>query len=368
LTPRLQENLAKHGFTDAFAVQAALLPVLLERQLPEDRQDVLVSAPTGSGKTITYALPILQVLHTRRITALRALIIVPTRELVHQVQETFELLNTKVGLKIQSLSSARTLRAEQTLLVRDGSRVDILVCTPGRLVDHLQATPGFSLQHLRFLVIDEGDRLLNQSFHDWANKIEAALPRHTKSLQACSMERCQKLIFSATMNGDPGLLAQLHLTKPVLYNVREDAEKFSLPATLTEYFVNAPSDTPKPLVLLHVLKRLGIEKAIVFTNSTESAQRLAKLIAPFISCQAFTSIQTSSARQGLLKQFNDGAVQVLVASDLISRGLDTTTPVVINYASSIPARQYVHRVGRTARAGNKGLAISIVEPEEAKFW
>jgi superfamily II DNA/RNA helicase len=150
--------------------------------------------------------------------------------------------------------------------------------------------------------------------------------------------------------------------------VREDAARFAVPSTLAEYFVHAPDNVPKPLVLLHVIKRINISKAIIFTNSNESATRLSKLLGSIISCAAFTSVQSSAARQIMLKRFKDGTIQFLIASDLISRGLDTATPVIINYASSVPARQYIHRVGRTARAGNEGLAVSIVEASEAKYW
>lgn len=404
LSKKIRDNLGKCEFENAFAVQAALMPILLADHLAEDRQDILVSAPTGSGKTLTYALPILQVLHSRRITRLRALIIVPTRELVQQVQSTFESLSAKLGLRIEILSTTRSFSTEQDLLVNDyepyaPSNVDILICTPGRLVDHIKSTPRFTLRDLRFLVIDEGDRLLNQSFQGWSAEIDEALkPLHdavnsstTDLFTTKSNERCQKLIFSATMSTDPSLLAQLNLINPALYLIqdrgvnangeKEDLEgedvvsKFTTPSTLLEYFVHAPDEVSKPLVLLHVIRRMNVSSALVFANSNESAQKLTSLInlCDVGRCEAFTSTLTPALRRRHLADFStisssSNKICFLICSDLMARGIDTNVACVINYDSSISTRQYVHRVGRTARAGHEGRAISIVEKHEGKYW
>lgn len=398
LTSRLQDNLKRCEYYRAFAVQAALLPVLLEDHLPEYRKDVLVSAPTGSGKTLTYVLPILQTLQGRRITRLRALVIVPTRELVQQVQFTFETLSSKLGLKIESLSATRPFAAEQNLLINDyepsaTSKVDILICTPGRLVDHLKLTAKFSLADLRFLVIDEGDRLLNQSFQAWSEEVELALkPLHTGTTSlpsfhnlifARSEERCQKLIFSATMSTEPSLLAQLRLVRPVLYVIRDqepteqtqdgDLSRFTTPSSLVEFFVHCPSEVAKPLALLHVISRMDIKRALIFVNSNESAQKLASLLSLMQvgRCEAFTSTLTPQLRRRHLADFTGGAnsgIHFLICSDLMARGIDIEVDTVINYDSSIPTRQYVHRAGRTARANKTGQAISIVEKHESSYW
>lgn len=396
LSKKIQDNLQKCEFESAFAVQAALLPVLLDAHLPEDRHDILVSAPTGSGKTLTYTLPILQTLQTRRITRLRALIIVPTRELVQQVQSTFESLSSKLGLKIEALSATRPFAVEQGLLVNDyeptaPSNVDILICTPGRLVDHIKSTARFTLRDLRFLVIDEGDRLLNQSFQGWSTEINEALkPLETTDMPSTidlfttkSEEHCQKLIFSATMSTDPSLLAQLNLRNPALYLIQdrgstdgEDLEgedvvsKFTTPSTLSEYFVHVPDSVPKPLTLLTMLHRMDIKKALVFTNSNESAQKLSSLMNQFNlgRCEAFTSSLTPSLRRRHLADFVTPTLNFLICSDLMARGIDTTVECVVNYDSSISTRQYVHRVGRTARAGKQGRAMSLVEGHEGKYW
>lgn len=397
LSKKIQDNLVKSQFKNAFAVQAALLPVLLADHLSEDRQDILVSAPTGSGKTLAYLLPILQTLQTRRITRLRALVLVPTRELVQQVQSTCESMTAKLGLQIAALSTTRAFATEQSLLVNDyepnaRSNVDILICTPGRLVDHLKSTEGFMLRDLRFLVIDEGDRLLNHSFQNWSTEVNEAIKPIQEHLEADdqdaltvkSTERCQRLIFSATMSTDPSLLAQLKLIKPVLYLIQDRSQgteahkedfngadtvsKFTTPATLQEYFVHAPEEIPKPLVLLHVITRMKVDRALIFTNSNESAQKLSTLLnlCNVGRCEAFTGMSRKYLK--IFASNSITSIRFLICSDLMARGIDITVPCVINYDSSITERQYVHRVGRTARAGNEGRAISIVERHEDKFW
>ena len=337
-----------HLHETAFAVQAALIPALLKPHLVEDRSDYLVSAPTGSGKTLAYVAPILDTLFTRTITRLRALIIVPTRELVQQVYEACNVTHLKVGY-----TSTRPFAAEQAMFTSDEeyakSSIDILVCTPGRLVDHLKT---MSLQDLRFLVIDEGDRLLNASFQGWSETVMNAIP-----------SSCQKLVFSATLSTDPSLLAQLRLQRPVLYMTQHAISKFTTPDTLQEIAVVAPD---KPLALVNVIRQMGIESALIFTNNNESAQQLTTLLSLMIPCKAYTSTLSSTLRKRYLKQFPE--IKFLVCSDLMARGIDLEVDVIINYDSAIPTRQYIHRVGRTARAGHQGRAISIVAPNQQHYF
>ncbi|BFZ54678.1 hypothetical protein PYCC9005_001715 [Savitreella phatthalungensis] len=383
LCSHILENLERQEMTEAFAVQSVVLPALLQKGLlPEQQRDLLVSAPTGSGKTLAYVLPILEQLRTRRVTRLRAVVLVPTRELVSQVYSTFEACSRKLGLQIQFTSANRGLATEQDLLVGGlddlpASKIDILIATPGRLVDHLKSTPGFTLDHLQYLVIDEGDRLLNQSFQSWARELELALrPITTVSTNGHpfyleSQQRCRKLIFSATMTDDPALLSELHLVDPYFLMVSEDDSlRFSVPATLSEIFVHVPDEVPKPLALLHVIKRLEVNQSLIFTNSNEAAHRLSRLADMFDigGVLPFTSNMTNGERKRRLQAFAAGEVCHLVCSDLMARGVDTTTPAVINYDASVPPRQYVHRVGRTARAGKSGLAVSIVARSEDKYW
>ncbi|KAJ3006413.1 hypothetical protein NUW54_g3946 [Trametes sanguinea] len=189
LSGRMCKRLSDLGIAELFAVQTAVVPLLLSasraRSLyrPFDPpEDLCVSAPTGSGKTLAYVLPIVEILSSRVVTRLRALVVLPTRDLVVQVRETFEAVAKGRGLKIGTATGQHSFAHEQAQLVAErhadlsggSSKVDILICTPGRLIDHLNGTPNFSLQHLRFLVIDEADRLLAQSFQDWLAQVLAA--------------------------------------------------------------------------------------------------------------------------------------------------------------------------------------------------
>ncbi|KAG5731150.1 hypothetical protein E4T56_gene20630, partial [Termitomyces sp. T112] len=270
LSERMRKRLQDLGITELFAVQTCLLPFLLPRdplqkalyQPYNPPRDICVSAPTGSGKTLAYVLPIIEILSTRIVTRLRALVVLPTRDLVMQVRETFETLGKGRGLQIGTATGQQSFSHEQSQLIADrsshlkggSSKVDILICTPGRLMDHLHETPNFSLQHLRFLVIDEADRLLAQSFQDWLAQVLAAtrpppqtdefllpglptLPTadavapaflHDLSYPDISVfpteskfSSCQKLLFSATLTRDPGKISALELRDPKYFIVQE---------------------------------------------------------------------------------------------------------------------------------------------------
>ncbi|CEQ41718.1 SPOSA6832_03466, partial [Sporobolomyces salmonicolor] len=328
-----------------------------------------------------------------------------------------------------------TVASSVCRIIQGGSsQVDILIATPGRLMDHLKATKGFSLQHLRFFarlpnrfVVDEADRLLTQSFHDWLPTILAALkpsptlssesPTGTVDLpeQADALapvwwdaegkpgrvasdvdERCapscQKLLFSATLSRDPAKIDALHLHRPIYISVEDaldphaedeamDSElKFTFPAELTEHMIISPS-SHKPLYLFHLLHTLSISSALCFTKSVEAATRLAKLVEFFeearraetgegsedkrVVVKAYSSELAPNERKKVLKEFKQGEIQMLICSDLISRGIDiANVSHVISYDIPTDMRKYVHRVGRTARAGHTGEAWSLVEDQE----
>ncbi|BGO95421.1 hypothetical protein NBRC10512_001389 [Rhodotorula toruloides] len=444
------------GVEEWFAVQTAVLPLLLppSAQPPalyspfSPPRDVCVSAPTGSGKTLSYVVPIVETLQQRLVTRLRALVLLPTRDLVGQVRETFEQYAKGTGLKVGVATGQHSVSHEQSVLVGGDvladvegglSQVDILIATPGRLMDHLKSTAGFSLQHLRFLVVDEADRLLTQSFHDWLPTVLSALKpsfsapalrddddllpvkreKWTKrSLSAVKKadalapywwdaegkvgrvasdldERChgscQKLLFSATLSRDPANIDALHLHRPVYISVEDaldphaedeaiDSElKFTFPAELSEYMLISPASY-KPLYLFHLLHTLAISSALCFTKSVEAATRLAKLVEFFeearaaaadgsetkrVVVKAYSSELAAGERHKVLREFKKGEVQMLICSDLIARGIDIpNVSHVISYDIPVDMRKYVHRVGRTARAGNKGDAWSLVEEQE----
>ncbi|SCZ94641.1 BZ3500_MvSof-1268-A1-R1_Chr12-3g04016 [Microbotryum saponariae] len=459
LAERGRKRLAEMGLTEAFAVQTEVLPLLLPPGEPNSLyspfrppRDVCVSAPTGSGKTLSYVIPIVEVslspshtLAPRIVTCLRALIVLPTRDLVGQVRETFEAFSKGLGLKIGTATGQHSFTHEQTSLVGENastsflqggsSLVDILIVTPGRLMDHLRSTPGFSLQHLRYLVVDEADRLLTQSFNEWLPAVLAALhptPSTTRAsiepssrsdradiqapawwdaetgrtcseLDVRSVSSCQKLLFSATLSRDPAKIDSLQLHRPLYISVEDaldphaedeaiDQElKFTFPASLKEQMIISPS-THKPLYLLHLLHGIKVEAALCFTKSVEAANRLAKLVEFFEQARksrgigegegeekspvvkAYSSDLAPVERMKLLMAFKQGEIQIrplprLICSDLISRGIDLPhVNHVISYDIPADMRKYVHRVGRTARAGKAGNAWSLIEdPEVAPF-
>ncbi|KAF9902319.1 ATP-dependent RNA helicase dbp6 [Linnemannia zychae] len=352
---RLIKQCQKAGIDECFAVQTAVIPVLMRaRHLGDIRKvpgDLCVSAPTGSGKTLAYVLPIIEILSQRVVTRLRALVVLPTRDLCIQVKETFETFVKGTDLKIATSTGQNSFAHEQTMLVGEShshshntprilgghSRVDVLITTPGRLIDHIKSTPNFTLQHLRFLVIDEADRLLNQSFQDWLYHIlnaihpsperkflgidgsesiqvkrdhlgfpihDAIAPGFLSSffqLPESDVEdpkalSVQKLLFSATLTRNPAKIASLQLSDPQYVAVQEggsgadggeDKAKYTTPAGLTEHMIVCET-SEKPLMVLHLLHHLKVRSALCFTKSVESAHRLYKLI------QLYEKIRTTT--------------------------------------------------------------------------
>ncbi|KXN81321.1 ATP-dependent RNA helicase dbp6 [Leucoagaricus sp. SymC.cos] len=441
LGERTRKRLHDSGITELFAVQTALLPFLIpssnvHRQLylaSQAVRDVCVSAPTGSGKTLAYVLPIIEILSSRIVTQLRALIVLPTRGLVTQVRETFEVLGKGRGLKVGppdfelrssfAHEQARLVNDQVTNLFGGASKVDVLICTPGRLIDHLNGTPNFTLQHLRFLVIDEADRLLAQSFQDWLAQVLSATrnpsgpenckvpksytyphadtvapnllhrlpyPHLPTFLTESSQSSCQKLLFSATLTRDPGKIAALELRDPKYFVVQKTKdmasesrvldvvmERFSMPSTLQENMIVCES-SQKPLMFLHLVFGQNVTDALVFTKSAESTTRLVRLFdffqkaqeqhatQPTLVVRAYSSDLPAGERKSILEQFKAQAINILVCSDLISRGIDISHVThVVSYDAPIDMRKYVHRVGRTARAGRAGSAWTLVEEQEA---
>lgn len=468
LSDTVRSRLEALGVSEWFAVQVSVIPCLLAQ--PQSRslyrpfappRDLCVSAPTGSGKTLAYTVPVVEALRTRQIVRLRALIVLPTRDLVSQVRSTLELVAKGSGLRIGTATGQHSFAHEQHQLVASSaveddveengqkeSKVDILIATPGRLIDHLDSTPGFTLAHLRFLVIDEADRLLNQSFQEWLRRVltategeaatvatsnrqkedgAASLQRSSarapyellsdaasglgaaarSTLQEEAVPSVQKLLFSATLTRDPAKMAALGLRNPHYVTVEDRSsagdpenrqpssgqqhERFSLPHSLREHMlVTTSADKPFHfLYLLHrpedVDKTSRIRKALCFTKSVESASRLVKLIELFeevrsesgliprggrpLTVKDYSSELKPSDRQRIRAQFAQGDIDLLVCSDLISRGIDLpSVEHVVSYDAPIDVAKYVHRVGRTARAGKHGDAWTLVEEQEARHF
>lgn len=400
LSDRMRKNLKTQNFHEAFAVQAAVLPPLLadaHSLAPDMRADILVNAATGSGKTLAYSIPIVEALSKRVIPQIRALILLPTKPLIQQVWTVVNDLSRGSNLRVVALRSERKFKEEQKLITT--TVPDVLITTPGRLVDHIRSTPGFSLSHLQYLVVDEADRLLNQSFQEWVDVVMTAIdtPGGTSGIAAAPMyshwkRTVQKLIFSATLTRDPEKMANMRIRNPQVYVVggidaetgasENDRKEFMVPPTLTERIVHIRKTSLKPLRLMQLLLKPVdpiTSYVLVFVKSNEAAARLARLLT-LIDKEVFnkglriercSGEVEASQRRKTLAAFADGKIDVLVCTDLIARGIDISNiRNVINYDLPPGKREYVHRVGRTARAGLEGTAWTFAcdKSEHNYFW
>ncbi|KAL9611059.1 MAG: hypothetical protein Q9167_004271 [Letrouitia subvulpina] len=521
-TLSLHANICKilkdKGYKDALAIQSAVLPLLLPGS-DQHQGDLCISASTGSGKTLGYALPMVESLRSQSITRLRGLVVVPTRELVAQASEVLELCSTGSGLKIGTAVGSKPLKEEQESFLDkiqiydpveyqniydrqaaedeelmnwdfDGSfkqnpiedypsgyvpkyhsKIDILVSTPGRLVDHIKSTEGFSLNEVQWLIIDEADRLLEDSFQQWIETVVPTLeyqrPRNIlenqilRSFHLFDKRIIKKVILSATMTQDLDKLQGLNLRRPklvVLQNAAADMmqakdisdgrqmiderQKAQLPTTLLEYAVQIKDEENKPLYLLEMLRnskyspvsqqncekadtpnqasdmetesdsysekpstisspksassdrssvlsgsnrdlpspRLDRNRTLVFTSSSSSAHRLSRLLQLLDAnigsqVKTLTKVSSSSTKNLLrsmpIKSTATARSQIIIVStDRASRGLDIPNLThVINYDVPSSIKNYVHRVGRTARAGKNGKATTLVGWTEGRwFW
>ncbi|XP_027552526.1 ATP-dependent RNA helicase DDX51 [Neopelma chrysocephalum] len=406
--PRLLKKLQMNGIESFFPVQAEVIPAILQSasngylmgQGGYRPKDICVSAPTGSGKTLAFVIPIVQVLLDRVVCHVRALVVLPTKELAQQVSKVFNVYTDGTGLKVVLITGQKSFAKEQEMLVQKKvtgycSLADIVVATPGRLTDHIRQTPGFSLTQLRFLIIDEADRMIDDMHQNCLNQIVKAafqveddsgsnmLFQRTKPGPITAASSCspqiplQKLLFSATLTQDPEKLQQLDLFQPRLFTsvysekktlgdgteTEEDANnKYTLPEGLSQCYV--PCDlNSKPLLLLYFMLTMKFTRVLCFTNSREASHRLFLLVQAFggVTVAEFSSRLTPSERQRTIREFEQGKIQLLISTDATARGIDVKgVNYVINYDAPQFIRTYIHRVGRTARAGKVGVAFSLV--------
>lgn len=380
-------NLKSLGFNEAFAVQVSVLrtiipEIIANKRRPDAFGDILVNASTGSGKTLAYSIPIVQALHDRVVPRVRAIVLVPTRPLINQVKTTMIQLSQGTNLSVIGLKNDISIKEESEKLKK--MVPDIVVSTPGRLVEHLNIN-SISLSSLRFLVIDEADRLLNQSFQNWSlvltNKIDEQQKRDISERWSLKV---QKLVFSATLTTDAGKLSNLNFYKPRLIIVNDTEqlvnEMFSVPSLLSEFIIHygVAKNSLKPLILAKFLaSQKKLSNVLIFTKSNESCIRLSKLLQ--IIMDAFSMLinvafinstnNRTSIRARILRDFSNQKINILIATDLIARGIDLTTITdVINYDLPNSSREYVHRVGRTARAKNAGNAYNFVFGKGERKW
>jgi ATP-dependent RNA helicase DDX51/DBP6 len=422
------------GVTTLFLAQASAIPAIMQHT-----GDVLVSAPTGSGKTLVYAMPVLNDLLSRIVPRLRAVILLPTRDLALQVLHIFETLIDGAGLQLSAigLMGKVGLKQEQKMIAKSKPQPDIVVATPGRLVTHLTQTPDFNLAALQWLVIDDADRLLQQSYQDWVSEVmnsieqSAALAREDRQTMPQGLSLCnwvvlsdpalldaqvsarvtgvRKLVLSATLTQvcphvefathsirvditvhcvsnsilcvyaqNPAKLFSLQLNRPLSLHASEDrVGRFVLPSKLLEEAMVIP-DGLKPLAVVQLLtsaarqdEKQNFPPTIVFASTVDATHRLFRLLQLFgkFRVAEYSSRLPSGRRKEILHELQNQQLDVVVCSDVMTRGIDVAAVrLVINYDAPSHVKTYVHRVGRTARAGKSGRAVTLLRREDVRFF
>lgn len=337
------------GYNTPTQIQQEAIPAVLAEH------DLLASAQTGTGKTAAFALPILQQLLTRRAVhdekrpypPIRSLILTPTRELAIQVQESVEAYSKYVKLSSTVVYGGVNMRPQITRLKR---RVDVLVATPGRLLDHVQQKT-VDLSHVEILVLDEADRMLDMGFIHDIRRIMALLPA-----------KRQNLLFSATFSDPIKTLADSLLDNPKVIEV----ERQNTTAQTIKQTVYQVDRDRKRELLTHLIHRQKWDQALIFTRTKHGANRLSEQLEnDGIRATAIHGDKSQAARIQALTRFKKGQVRILVATDVAARGIDIDElPYVVNYDLPMVAEDYIHRIGRTGRAGAEGEAISLVCTDE----
>lgn len=345
LPASILKTIAEQNYSEPYQIQKEAIPAIL------NKKDVLGIAKTGSGKTASYVIPILANLQGNSVSKnrhVKVLVVVPTRELAIQVSDVFKIFASGFAEKIKILSVFGGVSINPQMKAMMG--VNILVATPGRLLE-LVETNAVHLSEIETLVLDEADKMLNLGFKDEMTKIFKLLPR-----------KRQNLLFSATLSNDLNDIEQVLLTNPIIIKIEEEKNEIDL-IYQEGYFV---AEEKKGPLLRHLIKSKNMQQVLVFVSSIKRADNVAnKLRANGIEAWPIHSKKSQGARTDLLTKFKHNKLRVLVATDLISRGIDIEfLPFVINYELPRSPKDYIHRIGRTGRAENKGEAISFVSPED----
>jgi ATP-dependent RNA helicase RhlE len=379
LSAEIVRAVTARGYTEPTPIQQQAIPVIL------DGSDLLAGAQTGTGKTAGFTLPILQLLSSRpspsklvvrpptedrpvveqsrgvrtvrlperapvKQSPVRCLILTPTRELAAQVEESVKEYGKYVNLTSMTVFGGVNITPQ---IRRLKSGVDILVATPGRLLDHVQQRT-VDLSQIEILVLDEADRMLDMGFIRDIRRILSLLPKQR-----------QNLLFSATFSNEIKSLAATLLHNPVMVEVA----RRNTSAELIAQQIYRVSRTQKPALLTHLIKQHNWYQVLVFTRTKHGADRLAKhLTLNEISALAIHGNKSQSVRTKTLAKFKEGGIQVLVATDIAARGIDINDlPQVVNFELPDVPEDYVHRIGRTGRAGSSGGALSLVCEEEVRL-
>jgi ATP-dependent RNA helicase RhlE len=352
LKAELLRAVTEQGYTEPTPIQAQAIPVVLAGK------DLLGAAQTGTGKTAGFTLPLLQLLGARANAShsparhpVRALIITPTRELAAQVEESVRTYGKHVQLKSCLVYGGVGMQPQVDALRRG---VDILVATPGRLLDHVQQRT-VDLRQVEILVLDEADRMLDMGFIHDIRKILALLPA-----------KRQNLLFSATFPDEIRKLASSFMHSPVTVEVA----RRNTPAELVAQVAHPVDGVRKRELLAHLVKSNDWKQVLVFVRTKHGANRLAQQLArEGIDADAIHGNKSQNARNQALKSFKENQTRILVATDIAARGLDIEAlPHVVNYDLPHVSEDYVHRIGRTGRAGSEGEAVSFISPEERPLF
>jgi superfamily II DNA/RNA helicase len=351
LSRELLQAIEELGYTTPTPIQKQAIPLVLSGR------DLLAQAQTGTGKTAAFALPLIQRIQPYANTStsparhpVRALVLTPTRELAIQVHDSIKAYCKYLPLRSAVVYGGVGMETQEAAL-RAG--VEILVATPGRLLDHA-GNKTLQLNQVQFLVLDEADRMLDMGFLPDLKRILALLP-----------SKRQTLLFSATFSDEITRLAQNYLSHPL----KVEVARRNTAAETVEQVVHKVREDDKLDALLDVVRARGLQQALVFTRTKLSADRLGRrLQRRGVEAAVIHGDKAQVDRLTALDGFKQGRVKLLVATDIAARGLDIVElPCVINYELPYSPEDYVHRIGRTGRAGASGLAISLVSPEEDKL-
>lgn len=337
---------ASLGFKKPTAIQREAIPIALENK------DIIGLAETGSGKTAAFALPILQALLDKP-QAFFGLVLAPTRELAYQISQQFEALGSLISVRCAVIVGGMDMTPQQIALAK---KPHIIVATPGRLMDHLENTKGFSLRQLKYLVMDEADRLLDLDFGPILDKILQVLPFERRTM-----------LFSATMSTKLDNLTRAALRQPVRVSI--SSSSYQTVKNLKQQYMFIPHKF-KDIYLVYLLNEFHGQTCIIFTRTIHETQRIAYMLRALgRSAIPLHGQMNQSARLGALNKFRGGSRDILVATDVAARGLDIpSVDLVLNFDLPPDSKTYVHRVGRTARAGKSGVAISIVTQYDIEIY
>ncbi len=349
LSPYLLKAISEQQYKEPYPIQAQAIPPILQGK------DLLGIAQTGSGKTASFVLPILEHLQVQQASKsryIKVLVLVPTRELAVQIAEVFETFTKHIPQQIKTLAAYGGVSINpQMIALRD---TDILVATPGRLLDLIDSN-AVQLSHVSHLVLDEADKMLNVGFKDEMNNILALLPKQRQSV-----------LFSATLGEALREIKDLMLHDPVTIEIKPEEKNIDLIKQVA-YLVD---DERKGLMLRYLIKSQNMQQVLVFVSATKKADNVTvKLNKNGIEAAAMHGDKSQGARMDALNKFKAGKLRVLVATDLASRGIDIQfLPYVINYELPRSPIDYVHRIGRTGRAEASGEAITLICEADAHHF